>query len=660
MRQELQALRQVALRDAAALAEAQPRLQAAAPGTTESQQLQGPMHQLPGGPAAGLGSAARQRPQSLMQQQPSGHAAAGHDLPGQQPEQQQDVHLHETQATGAEQLPRAAAAPAAEHAGYHVAGQQLEQQRDEHLPGTQASRTEHSPQRAAAYAAEHAEASRRAQPAEPLLQPQASSWGSRQAPGMPQDPQSRHQELLEAQRQVLAPLERALQPSAWHAALHGAPSHAQVEPDLPAVAPQASEPGSHGPGSFAAATSAADGPRLGRKGHGSISPASNAVRGTPRGSHEGAAHVMQQLQTAEGRRHPQQHQGLPLSQGGAADADGGQHKWGKAGQPVQQPGRGSDGLPDANSEVAAMAEERALSLSQWQKGQWGGDQQLMPASAAQPDESARHAQDPGVPEVQPQGAAGQPAATSVVPGAAGGLQQAGACDQQAEHRRVEPAGDPGGGLEGAQHPVAAGKSRPQHGQPAAGPADSQHSSRPPAEQRHQPVDWPEASEATQAEQQQQLCGSNAPQQPDRTQGVPYSPQHGRALEGQQQPDHFPRMEETASVRCHTLQGQQQTHGPPDMDVAAALQPGEERPAHGHYQKNHDSPHLEGQHDSPPMDAADALQLRGGLATEEQELLELQRDMQELEAQMAHAARCGTLGLTSCTSAAQQIWLRLLH
>ena len=87
------------------------------------------------------------------------------------------------------------------------------------------------------------------------------------------------------------------------------------------------------------------------------------------------------------------------------------------------------------------------------------------------------------------------------------------------------------------------------------------------------------------------------------------------------------------------QGQQQTHGPPDMDVAEALPPGKGTAAHGQ-QAQHDSPHRDEEHDSPSMDTADALQLRGGLPTEEQELLELQRDMQELEAQIVNAARCG--------------------
>ncbi len=100
------------------------------------------------------------------------------------------------------------------------------------------------------------------------------------------------------------------------------------------------------------------------------------------------------------------------------------------------------------------------------------------------------------------------------------------------------------------------------------------------------------------------------------------------------------------MHVHAPQGQQQAHGLPDKDLAEALQSGKGQAAQGQ-QQHHDSPHMDEEHDSPPMDAADALQLRGGLSTEEQELLELQQDMQELEAQMAHAARCGACGLASC-------------
>ena len=594
MRQELQALRRAALHSAAAPAAADPRLGAAVPGATEDGQRQGPIHQLGGGQAAvGLGSAARQQPQSLTQQRPSGQAAAGHG----------------------------------------VAGQQLEQQRDEHLPRTQASGT--SSQRASAPKAEHAEPSRGPQPTEPLLQPQASGGGSRQALDAPQDAQSRHHELLEAQRQVLARLERALQPTARQAAQHGAHTFAQVEPDLPGVAPQASIPGSHGARSIAAAASATDGSRLGHSNRGNtVAASSGASTSSPRGSREEAAHAMQQLQQVEGWRHSQQHQGLALSRDEAAGADEGQQKRNDTGQPLQHPGRGSDGLADADREEAAAAEERTLSLSQWQRVPQGGDQQLMSGSAAQPVESARCAQDPDLTEAEHQWAAVQPAAASAAPGAASALQPAGVCDQEADHTLVEPAEGTGGGLEGAQHPAAAGESRPQHGLPAAGQADSLQSLRPCAEQRHQPADSAEASQATEGGHGQQLRRPDAPQQ-QRAQDEPDSPQHGRALEGRQQPDQSPSAQETAAVHGCAPQGQQQTHSLPDMDVAEALQPGEGMAAHEQRE----------QHDPPGMDAADALQPG---STEEQELLELQQDMQELEAQMAHAARCGACGLTSCT------------
>ena len=643
MRQELQALRQVALRSA----EAEPSLGAAVPGAAGDRQLQGHMRQLPGGQAVGPGSAARQQPQSLVQQQASGQAAAGHSVAGQQPEQPGDPHLHQTQASGTEQLPHAAAARAAEHAGYCGAGKQLEQAQDVQIHLGQASGPVRLPQRAAAHAAEHAEASRRAQPAEPLLQPQASSRGGGQTPhAPPQEAQDRHQELLEAQRQVLAGLERALQPSARQAALHGAPSHAQVEPDLPAVAPQASTPGSHGAGSVAAGAPAIDESRLGHSGHGSTFATGNALRVPPRGSHEEAAHVMQQLQQSEDWRHPQQHQGLPLSREGAADADEGQQKRGEPGQPLQQAGRGSNGLAGATCGEAAAAEERALSLSQWQKGPQGGDQQGTPEPAEQPGESARHVQDQGVAGVQHQWAAAQPAAALAVPRAAGVLQQVQDCDQPADHRHVEPAGEPAGGLEQAQHPGVAGESRPQHGLPPVRQADPQQRSRPCAEQRRQPAELPEASEVTEAEHGQQLRRSDAPQQQTRIQGVPDSPQPGRAPEGRQRPNHSPSARETAAVRGHApAEGHQQTHGLPDMDVTEAPQPGKGMAAQGQ-QDQHDSPRMEERHDSPRMDAADALQLRQGLSSEEQEVLELQRDMQELEAQMAHAAGCGACGLAS--------------
>ena len=636
MRQELQALRWAALHSAAAPAAADPRLGAAVPGLTEDGQLQGPIHQAGGGQAAvGPGSAARQQPQSLKQQRPSELAAAGHG----------------------------------------VAGQQLKQLRDEHLARAQASGTEQS---SPAYTAEHAEASRGVQPAEPPLQPQASGRGSRQALGAPQDPQSRHHELLEAQRQVLARLERALQPSVRQAAQHGAHNLAQAEPDLHAVAPQASIPGSHGARGIAAAASAIDGSRLGHSDRGSTSAASSgAPRLPPRASHEEAGHAMQQLQQAEGWRHSQQHQGLALSQDGAAGADEGQQKRGDPGQllqqaegwrhsqqhqglalsqggatcadegqqkrddidqPLQLPGRGSDDLADADCKEAAAAEERTLSLSQWQREPQGSDQQLMSGSAAQPVESARCAQDPDLMEPEHQWAAVQPAAASAVPGAADALQPVAAHDQEADHTHVEPAGDPWGGLEGAQHPGAAGESRPQHGLLAAGQAEPQQSLRPRAEQRHQPVDSAEASQATEARHGQQLRRSYAPQQQDRARGVPESPGHGQALEEREQPDQSPSARETAAVHGCASQGQQRTHSLPDMDVAEALQPWEGMAAHG--QREHRDP--------PGMDAADALQPGGGLSPEEQELLELQQDMQELEAQMAVAARCGACGLTSCT------------
>lgn len=642
MRQELQALRQAALRNATAPVGADPHLGAAVPGATGGHQLQGSLQQLQGGQAMGIRSAARQQPQSLMQQQPSRHAASGLEVPGQQPEQQRDTHLHQTQASGTcgtEQLP-----PAAEHAGYRLAGQQLEQQLDMHSHQTQASGAEQPPQAATGHAAEHAEPSRRAQPAEPLLQPQASGRSSPLAPDAPQEAHSRHQELLEAQRQVLARLERALQPSTRQAAQQGAPSNAHVAPSLPTVAPQASEPGSHGAGSFAAAAPAIQGSGLGHGVPDSTFAASSGA--PPRGSHEEAAHVMQQLQPAAGWRRPQQH--LGLSPDGAAGSDEGQQKRGEPGQPLQQPGRGGGGRAAANREDAAAAGERALSLCQWQRGTQAGDQQLISGSAVQPDESAKNAQDHGVATERHWGAA-QPAAASALPGAAGVLQQVKACDQQADHRHVEPAEDPGGGLEGAQHPAApgaAGGSRPQRGLPAAGQADPQQSSKLRAEQRHQPAARPEASEVTQAEQRQQLRRPDAPQQPDRTQGVPDSPQRGRAPEGRQQPDHFRSTRETAGVHVHAPQGQQQAHGLPDKDLAEALQSGKGQASQGQ-QEHHDSLHMDEEHDSPPMDAADALQLRGGLSTEEQELLELQQDMQELEAQMAHAARCGACGLASC-------------
>lgn len=162
---------------------------------------------------------------------------------------------------------------------------------------------------------------------------------------------------------------------------------------------------------------------------------------------------MQQLQPAAGWRRPQQH--LGLSPDGAAGSDEGQQKRGEPGQPLQQPGRGGGGRAAANREDAAAARERALSLCQWQRGTQAGDQQLISGSAVQPDESAKNAQDHGVATERHWGAA-QPAAASAVPGAAGVLQQVKACDQQADHRHVEPAEDPGGGLEGAQHPAAPG------------------------------------------------------------------------------------------------------------------------------------------------------------------------------------------------------------